>query len=187
MNEVGTFYAKNRQEWREWLIKNHESESSVWLVHDKGSVRTMRWEDIVQEALCFGWIDSTARKHSDTQSKIYVSKRRPKSIWSKINKAHIQHLIDSNLMMPAGLKAVEVAQQNGSWNALDKTDALELPDELRMQFKNNEKAKNYYDNLSASKKKMILYWIYSAKQAETQSRRIMKTIQSTEKGEMPVR
>lgn len=186
MRDVDTFYAKDRAEWRNWLIENHESESSIWLVHDKGNARTMKWEDIVQEALCFGWIDSTANKHSDTQSKIYVSKRKPNSVWSKINKAHIDYLIENNLMMPAGLKAVGIAKQNGSWNALDKSDALILPMELIKQFKSNKKAKNYFETLSDSKKKMILYWIYSAKQTETKLRRITKTVQCTENGEIPV-
>lgn len=102
MDDVAHFYAKDRKSWRAWLEKNHEKENAVWLVSDKGPHRTLSWQDIVQEALCFGWIDGRARKVSETRSKIYVSKHKPKSIWSKINKQSVEKLIEENLMQPAG-------------------------------------------------------------------------------------
>ena len=137
----------------------------------------MAWEDIVQESLCFGWIDSRPGKVSDTQSKIYVSKRKPKSVWSKINKAHIDKLTDAGLMAPAGLAAVKTAKQNGSWDTLNKSDNLEVPSELESLFAKNPTAKANYEAFSPSSKRIILQWIYDAKRDKTRLRRIQQTVE----------
>lgn len=176
MDSVESFYAPNRKAWREWLEKNHDKKTGVWLIHDKGEHRTMSWEDIVQEALCFGWIDSVAGKVSDTQSKIYVSKRKPKSAWSKINKAHVERLIEQGLMTPAGLAAIELAKQNGSWDLLNKSDNLEYPPELTALLKENPTAQQHFEAFTPSAKRIILEWIYQAKRPETRLNRIQKTV-----------
>jgi uncharacterized protein YdeI (YjbR/CyaY-like superfamily) len=178
---IQEFYAKNRKAWRDWLIKNHNKETSVWLIFDKGESRTMDWEDIVQEALAFGWIDSRPGKVSDTQSKIYVSRRKPKSVWSKINKAHIDFLLKNKLMHTSGLEAVRIAKENGSWDALNKSDNLELPDELKKLLKKNKKANTNFTNFTDSSKRAILQWIYSAKREETMLNRIKQTVELAEK------
>lgn len=137
----------------------------------------MAWEDIVQEALCFGWIDSRPGKVSDTQSKLYISKRKPKSVWSKINKAHVNKLIHEGLMQPAGLAASHIAKQNGSWDTLNSSDNLEIPLEMRRLLADTPIAKQHFDNFSESTRRNILQWIYDAKRPETRNTRIHKTVE----------
>jgi uncharacterized protein YdeI (YjbR/CyaY-like superfamily) len=171
MDNVTHFYAKDREAWRAWLQKNHESEVAVWLVFDKGKQRTMSWEDIVQEALCFGWIDSRPGKVSETQSKIYVSKRKPKSVWSKINKQHIENLSARGLMTTAGIKSVETAKSNGSWDALDLSDNLIYPKELDEMFVKNHIARSNFEAFPTGAKRNTLQWIYDAKTDVTRLKR----------------
>lgn len=180
MSEVVEFYAKDRAAWRKWLEQHHENENAVWLIFDKGKNRTLTWRDIVQESLCFGWIDSTAGTVSDSRSKLYVSKRKPKSGWSKINKAHVEELLENGMMDPAGQAAIDLAKQNGSWDALTKSDNLELPPKLIELFKKNLNAANNFDAFSNSAKRIILQWIYSARREETTEKRIEETVRLAE-------
>ena len=180
---ITDFYAKDRAAWRQWLEDNHESQDAVWLIYDKGKNRTMSWQDMVQEALCFGWIDSRPGKVSETQSKIYVSRRKPKSVWSQINKRHIEYLQKAGLMRPAGEQAVAVARSNGSWSALEKSDNLELPPELTQLLEQHPKAKAHFFEFSESTKKNILQWIYSAKTDSTRLKRIHTTVEKAKRGE----
>jgi len=179
---IPEFYAKDRTAWRRWLELNHDKEQAVWLVFDKGPNRTLAWEDIVQEALCFGWIDSKPGKVSETQSKIYVSRRKPKSVWSKINKAHVKKLMELGLMSPAGQAVIDEAKANGSWDALNKSDNLEMPTDLVDLLEQNIKAKNHFQNFTSSSKKIILEWIYSAKTDLTRKKRINQTVDLAKKG-----
>jgi uncharacterized protein YdeI (YjbR/CyaY-like superfamily) len=187
MDNVTHFYAKDRAAWRQWLDANHDKEAAVWLVYDKGAGRTMSWQDIVKEALCYGWIDSKPGKVSDTQGKIYISRRKPKSVWSKINKANIEYLQAEGLLMPAGIKAIEVAKANGSWDALNKADTLELPPELVAEFSRNRSAQAFFDSLSYSSKRNTLQWLYDAKTDSTISKRIGIIIDSCSRGVNPAR
>lgn len=176
MSDAPEFYAKDRATWRQWLLQHHMTQSAVWLVYDKGPNRTMSWQDIVQEALCFGWVDSKPSKVSDTQSKLYISKRKPKSVWSKINKEHVAALQAKGLMMPAGQAAIDTAKRNGSWDALNKSDALEVqPDIVKSLSENPEAAKNF-NAFSPSSRRIILEWIYSAKREETRAKRIAEAV-----------
>lgn len=181
MENAPHFYAVDRVAWRQWLEQHHTTETGVWLVYDKGKNRKLKWEDIVQEALCFGWIDSRPGKISETQSKIYVSRRKPKSVWSKINKQHIENLQAAGLMMPAGLEAVKVGKQNGSWDALNRSDNLELPTELAEGLAQNPVALKNFNSFSVSSRKMILSWIYEAKRDETFQKRVEQTIRMAQK------
>lgn len=176
MQSTPEFYAKDRAAWRSWLIDHHDIENAVWLVFDKGSRRTMTWSDIVQEALCFGWIDSLPGKVSDTRSKIYVSRRKPKSVWSKVNKQHVETLRAAGLMTPAGERAIAIARENGSWDALNRSDNLEISDELAAAFSQYPAAKVRFEELTGSKKRNILERIYDAKTDATRERRIEQAI-----------
>ena len=178
MDKTEHFYAKDRKSWREWLERNHDKRSAVWLVFEKGKDRTLLWQDIVEEALCFGWIDSRPGKVSETQSKIYVSKRKPKSVWSKINKQSIEKLINDGQMQPAGLASVEIAKQNGSWNALDQSDNLIYPRELDEIFAKDKIAKKNFKNFPVGTKKNTLQWIYDAKTEVTKMKRIIQVFES---------
>lgn len=183
MENVTHFYAKDRQSWRAWLAQHHQSERAVWLVFDKGKDRTMSWQDIVEEALCFGWIDSRPGKVSDTQSKIYISRRKPKSVWSKINKKSTERLIQQGLMTPAGLEAISVAKQNGSWGALDLSDNLVYPPRLTEMFSKDKTALVHFENFPVGARRNALQWIYDAKTELTQLKRITEVFEAAQKNE----
>ena len=178
MENVSHFYAKDRKSWRVWLEENHKKESAIWLVFDKGKGRTMSWQDIVEEALCYGWIDSRPGKVSETQSKIYISKRKPKSVWSKINKQNVEKLIKEGLMQPSGLASIETAKLNGSWSALDLSDKLIYPPELIDLFEKDGTAKVNFEKFPVGTKRNTLQWIYDAKTEVTQLKRIKQTVEA---------
>ncbi|MBA2556972.1 MAG: YdeI/OmpD-associated family protein [Chloroflexi bacterium] len=169
-------YARDRAAWRRWLEEHHATEDAVWLVFDKGRHRTMSWEDIVQEALCFGWVDSKGGKVSDSQSKLYVSRRKPRSAWSRINKAHVETLTAAGLMTPAGQAAIDEARSNGAWEALDRSDNLEMPAELVEGLDDNPVARRHFEAFPVSSRRIILEWIYSAKRPETRQKRVAETV-----------
>lgn len=183
MEHVSEFYAKDRAAWRQWLVEHHETETGIWLVFDKGPGRKLQWSDVVKEALCFGWIDGRANKVSDTQSKIYVSKRKPKGMWSKVNKAHVENLIAAGLMMPAGLAAIERAKENGAWDILNNSDNLILPPELESEFAKHPVARENFEGFAPSSKRLLLHWIYDAKTDATRQKRVTQTVESAERGE----
>lgn len=182
MNTPPEFYAKDRQTWREWLEAHHMSEQAVWLVYDKGQNRSLPYDAIVEEALCFGWVDSVPGKVSDTQAKIYVSRRKPKSAWSKANRDRIAKLRAAGLMTPAGEQAVAVAQANGMWEHLDVSDKFEMPAELVTQLAANPTAQAFYDSMPPSSHRIILEWIYAARTEETKLKRITETVQLAARG-----
>ncbi|MFH6942491.1 YdeI family protein [Flavobacterium sp. FlaQc-50] len=174
MQDIETFYPASSQDWRAWLIENHNVKQSIWLVCYKkqANVPTITWSDAVDEALCFGWIDST-RKSVDSDKFIqFFTRRKPSSNWSKINKAKIERLVAEGLMTEAGLESVERAKQNGSWTILDQVEELHVPEDLLAAFEVNAGAKEYFTGLSKSVKKMLLYWVVSAKRPETRQNRI---------------
>lgn len=183
MKDAPEFYAKDRADWRQWLIENHDTEKGVWLICDKGPARKLTWPEIVQEALCFGWIDGRANKVSDTQVKLYVSKRKPKGVWSKVNKAHVENLIASGLMMPTGLAAIERAKENGAWDALNNSDNLIYPPELESEFEKHPTARTNFEAFAPSYKRLMLQWIYDAKTDATRNNRVMQTVESADRGE----
>lgn len=172
--EAETFYAKNRQEWRQWLKDNHALKQSVWLVQYKkqSNIPSISWSEAVEEALCFGWIDST-RKSVDHQQFIqFFTKRKANSMWSKINKIKIEQLIKDGLMEEAGYESIRIAKANGYWNVLDGVEELEAPSGLEKEFEKHPGSRDFFLGLSKSAKKMILTWIALAKRPETRENRI---------------
>jgi len=169
-----TIYPENPIEWRQWLEINHLSEQSVWVVfYTKSSGKaSLSWSEAVDVALCFGWIDSKKIRIDEEKSHQFFSKRKPKSTWSKINKGKVQKLIENGLMTTAGFQSIETATQNGSWSILDSVEELTVPDDLEAAFQRYDGAKDYFLGLSKSVKKMMLYWIISAKRSETRQKRI---------------
>ncbi len=134
--EIETFCPSNRQEWRQWLQENHQSKQSVWLIYHKKktNIPSVTWSEVVDEALCFGWIDSTAKPIDEEKYMQFITRRKPKSVWSKINKDKVQRLIDEDLMMPAGYVSIDIAKKNGYWSILDEVEALIIPPDLEMGF-----------------------------------------------------
>jgi uncharacterized protein YdeI (YjbR/CyaY-like superfamily) len=172
MNEI---YLRNTEELREWLAKNYNSSKGIWLIYDKGENRTMYWSDIVDQLLCYGWIDSKPGKVDDQKSKLYIAPRNPKSNWSKMNKDKVAKLIKETLMQEAGLKMVKLAKQNGTWDALNSVDNLEIPEDIKLEFKKYSKSEKNFNNFPKSTKKGILEWILNAKQVSTRVKRIEET------------
>lgn len=187
MNQHQEFCPKSQADWRKWLKKHHQSEDAVWLIFykKKSPQFNLSWSDAVDEALCYGWIDSTKRSIDDEKYKQYFTKRKAKSNWSKINKDKIKALIDKNLMAEAGLKSIEIAKENGSWTVLDDIENLVLPEDLKKALDNIEGAMAFYEGLSNSFKKQFLYWVNSAKRPATRDKRIQEIAKNAEKGLKP--
>jgi uncharacterized protein YdeI (YjbR/CyaY-like superfamily) len=134
---------------------------------------------------CFGWIDSVKKTVDTERYKQYFTKRKERSNWSKVNKKKVEALIERNLMREAGYKSIEVAKANGSWEFLDDIEALVVPEDLQEALTNRNGASEYFDNLSASAKKVLLHWVASAKRSETRQRRIFEIAENAGKGCKP--
>ncbi|WP_194972460.1 YdeI/OmpD-associated family protein [Aquiflexum lacus] len=185
--ELETFYPKNREEWREWLQDNHDIKQSIWLIYykKKANVPTIAYNEAVDEALCFGWIDSKAKPIDDEKFMQFFCPRKERSVWSKINKEKVDRLIKEGLMTKAGFKIIEKAKQNGSWIILDEAEALIIPLDLEDELKKKPNAKDYYLGLSRSDKRNILQWLVLAKRPETRQKRILEIIDLAEQKQKP--
>ena len=182
MGEKELLYFKNAQEWREWLHENHHSSKGVQLIFYRVSSdkESMRWEDAVQVAICYGWIDSTVKRLNDERRRQMFTPRKDKSVWSKLNKTYIEKLIAEDLMHESGLKKVETAKQNGSWETLDAVENLEMPKDLALAFDKNKKALDNYNSFSPSYRKSYLYWLNQAKREETRIARVTEIVKLCE-------
>ena len=172
------FYAKNRQEWHQWLVENHDTTSGIRLIYYKKNSDKPRVEynDAVEEALSFGWIDSKANILDDERYMQVFTPRKPHSNWSKTNKIRVNKLIKNGLMQPAGMEKVNAAKKDGSWTFLDNVEDMVIPEDLKQLLEENTTAKANFKAFSNSSKKQILYWIVSAKRQDTRLRRIKKTV-----------
>ncbi len=175
---LGRYQAVDRADWRRWLKNNHASSPGVWLVYYKQASGKQRvsYNDAVEEALCFGWIDSRGNAWDDERTMLLFSPRNPKSGWSKINKGRVEKLIEQGLMAEPGLKAIEVAKQNGAWSALDAIEEMQMPGDLQQALTLNAAAHKNFEAFPPSSKKIIFSWIESAKRAETRAKRIEETV-----------
>lgn len=174
-----SIHPKNRAEWRAWLEQNHTRKEGIWLISYKKATGKPRFEydEAVEEALCFGWIDSKPNKLDEERSLLWFAPRKLKTGWSKLNKERVERLIEQGLMMPAGLAKVEAAKQDGSWNALDAIEALEIPPDLEEALTTYSEAKQNFEAFPRSVKRGILEWIAAAKKPETRAKRVVETAQ----------
>ena len=187
MKDVEDYCPTDKQDWRKWLELNHNKKESVWLIFykKKSPSYNLNWSESVDAALCFGWIDSV-KKTIDTEKYMqYFSRRKAKSNWSKINKDKVQILIEQELMKEEGYKSIEIAKENGSWIFLDEVEALLIPEDLKREFVNYKGSMEYFDGLSKSVKKILLYWIVSAKRKETRQKRILEIAENASKNLKP--
>lgn len=177
------FYPRNRQAWRNWLQKNHATKQSVWLImYKKSSGKpTILYNEVVEEALCFGWIDSVPRKRDAESSFLYISVRKAKSGWSALNKTRIEKLLRENKMAADGLQKIEAAKKDGSWSALDKIEALEMPAALQKALTRNKKALAHFNGFPSSVRKQLFLWVESAKTPVTKEKRITGIVTLAEK------
>lgn len=173
-SEPETFCPTSPQHWREWLQAHHADRPAVWLLFhkQKTGARALTWSQAVDEALCFGWIDSRARPVDDEKYLQFFSRRKPKSVWSRVNKTKIERLIAEGLMTAAGFASIETARQNGSWTILDEVEELLIPADLAQAFQARPLAASYFASLSRSDKRNILQWLVLAKRPETRQKRI---------------
>lgn len=187
-NQLETFQARDRQEWREWLEKNYRTSLGVWLIYYKvkSGKPSVQYSEAVKEALCFGWIDSKVKSLDKERYKQIFTPRKPKSVWSKLNKQYIEELIEQGLMSEAGLGKIEAAKQDGSWTTLDAIEELIVPADLKQALEANETASRYFEAFSSSSKKNILLWVESAKRPETRLKRIEQTISSAAQNKNPL-
>lgn len=187
MNNVEEYCPKDNEDWRKWLELNHKKKDAVWLIlyRKKSSKYNLSWSESVDQALCFGWIDSTKKTIDDDCYKQYFTKRKAKSNWSKVNKNKVKNLIDQGLMQEEGYKSIEIAKENGSWTILDRVEELVIPEDLKEEFANHEGSIKYFQSLSKSSMKILLYWVVSAKRKETRRKRILEIAENASKNLKP--
>lgn len=180
MKDVEDYCPYDKKDWRKWLELNHNKKDAVWLIlyKNKSPNHNLSWSESVDEALCFGWIDSTIRAIDSEKYKQYFSKRKTKSNWSKINKDKVKTLIDQGFMEEEGYKSIEIAKENGSWTILDGVEALIIPEDLEKEFANYKGSIEYFGSLSKSVKKILLHWVVSAKRKETRQKRILEVVEN---------
>jgi len=172
------FHAKTRKEWRKWLEKNHHLEQCVWLIiyRKESSTPSIYYDEAVEEALCFGWIDSKANKRDDQSFYLYFAQRKPKSNWSKLNRERVGKMVKQGLMTPSGQAFIDIAKKTGTWTALVDVQNSVIPDDLQKRFDKNKTAFENFKTFSPSSKRIILEWIMNAKKAETRQKRIDETV-----------
>ncbi|MEM9832784.1 MAG: YdeI/OmpD-associated family protein [Bacteroidota bacterium] len=176
--DIPQYYPETRQQWRAWLVENHTNSDGVWLVYYKKNTNkpTVTYDEAVEEALCFGWIDSIPNKLDDKRFKQLFSPRNLKSPWSKLNKERVALLLENGSMTEAGLAKIEAAKENGYWTIYDPVEALKIPNDLQEALSANPSAESYFAAFAPTYKKGILWWIISAKRPETRQKRINKTV-----------
>jgi uncharacterized protein YdeI (YjbR/CyaY-like superfamily) len=167
-----------RDAWRAWLASNHDTSPGIWLVIPrKGStVPLPTYEEAVQEALAYGWIDSTGNRLDEQRTLLRFSPRKPGSVWASSNRARVERLIAEGRMTESGLAKIEAAKRDGSWALLEAVDALVVDDDLAAALDANPDARRNFDAFSDSVKKQVLYRVYSAKRPETRVRRIEEAV-----------
>ena len=172
-----SFFAETRFQWRAWLEANHATVSGIWLVFNKKSsgLPHIPYEEDVEEALCFGWVDSKPAKVDDVRSSLYYSPRKPKSGWARTNKIRVARLLEESLMREVGLRVIEAAKADGSWELLDSVENLEIPSDLELALQATEGASANFAVFPKSAKQGILQWIVQAKRGETRAARIAET------------
>ena len=171
------FYAKDRAAWRQWLAEHHDKEKFIWLIIYKkdSAVDTVYINEAIDEAVCYGWIDSKVNKRDARSYYTYFAKRNPKSNWSRVNKNKVERLIREGRMAAPGLKMVELAKNTGTWTALDEVENLVIPDDLEAAFSEYPNSKERFLQFPRSVKRSILEWIFNAKRPPTRAKRIQQT------------
>jgi uncharacterized protein YdeI (YjbR/CyaY-like superfamily) len=187
-DQLDIVYASDRACWRQWLQQNSGNAIGVWLVYYKvkSGIPSVRYSEAVKEALCFGWIDSKVKSLDAESYRQIFTPRKPKSVWSKLNKQYIEELIAEGKMSEAGLEKITVAKQDGSWTSLDLIEALVIPADLKQALETDDTANKNFEAFSQTTKKNILRWIQSAKRPETRSSRIEKTIGAIAQNKNPL-
>jgi uncharacterized protein YdeI (YjbR/CyaY-like superfamily) len=179
LTKLPELYFRNDIDFKEWLHNNHSNYTGIYLIfytvaHENVS---MRWEEAVRVALCYGWIDSTVKSLGDGKRRQYFCPRKPKSVWSKVNKNHIKELKTEGLMHATGLASIKIAKENGSWTSLDDVENGIVPPDLKLEFDKHPKAVANFSNFTQSQRKSYLYFLNQAKREATRNKRITEIIE----------
>lgn len=177
LDDLEHVHVETRAEWRAWLASNHRESPGIWLVTwRKAAGRPApTYDDIVEEALCFGWVDSKTGKVDDIRTKLLVTPRKPGSGWSRPNKERVARLEAARLLAPAGAAVIDAAQADGSWTRLDAVEDLVMPDDLAAAFDRHPGSRRNWEAFPRSPKRGILEWILNAKRPETRAKRVEET------------
>ena len=183
-----SFQAETRAEWRAWLETHHATSPGVWLVTFKrvAGDRYLDYDATVEEALCFGWIDSRPGKVDDDRTQLLFTPRKARSPWSALNKRRVAKLIEDGRMTPAGMARIDAAKANGDWEIYDQIETLTVPDDLAAALKTTSGTTAGFESFSASQKKQLLWWIESAKRPETRRKRIAQLVAEAAAGRNPL-
>lgn len=171
------FLPPTLSDWHDWLLANHESGSGVWVLFGKkgSGVESISLPEAIDEAVCFGWIDSVINSRDEFTYRIYFSPRNPKSNWSRVNKNKVKRLKEEGRLQPAGRKMIEIAKETGTWTALDDVENLIIPPDLQEAFDQHPESETNWHAFPRSVKRGILEWILNAKRPATRVKRITET------------
>lgn len=180
MEDRPELYFPRDVEWRDWLSQHHDRyPRGVYLIFYKleTQIASMRWEEAVKVAICFGWIDSTVKSLGNGKRRQYFCPRNPKSTWSALNKRYVAELETAGLIHQAGYLKIKLAKKTGTWTAMDDVENLVIPEELKIAFDANPQAFENYNNFSPGYRKSYLGWLNSGKRPETRAKRIAAIIE----------
>lgn len=172
-------FARSRAQWRKWLKEHGRSAKSVRLIiyHKESTTPSVHFSEAIEEALCFGWIDSKGNKRDDESFYLVFTPRNPKSAWGKGSRERAQRLIDAGLMTPAGQALIDHAKRTGTWDVLAEAQEGTIPPDLQVRFDGNAAAYKNFQGFPPSSRRLILEWIARAKRPETRQRRIAQTVE----------
>jgi uncharacterized protein YdeI (YjbR/CyaY-like superfamily) len=185
LDEAPFVHADDRATWRAWLEANHATARGAWLVTWRARARRpfLSYEEAIEEALCFGWVDSTGGTFDADRGKLYFAPRKPGSGWAATNKARVERLVRDGRMRPAGAAVIERARADGSWGLLDSVERLEVPDDLAAALDAQPPAAASFAAFPPSARKQALAWLVLAKRPETRAQRISAIAAAAQRGE----
>jgi len=186
LSDRETIYMESRAEWRKWLLENHTRTQGIWLITNKKAVGIayVSYDDIVEEALCFGWIDSLPRKLDEQRKMLYLSPRKKGSNWSALNKMRVEKLMEAGLMTAVGLAKIEQAKGDGSWSFLDEVDARIIPPDLKLAFEAKSTLESSFRQLPEWYQRGLLETLKNAKRPETRAKQIERIVSICETGQV---
>ena len=179
-------YLKTRDEWRKWLAEHHQTERELWLVFFKKETGkpSLEYDASVEEALCFGWVDSIIKKIDAEKYARKFTPRNSGSLWSDSNKKRVKKMITEGRMTEFGLARIEEAKQSGLWQKSPRADiSFEIPEEFEHALQQNREAQAFFQQLAPSYQKQYIGWIVVAKRLETRGKRIKESIALLTRGE----
>ena len=178
------YHAESRAQWRSWLEHHHSAERGVWLCSWRSDTGRPRcpYPDVVEEAICFGWIDSTVHVFDDERGVQLITPRKPKSSWTRLNRRRAADMEVAGAMTDAGRQAIERAKDNGWWTIYDPVEDLVEPDALAAALDAVPAARSNWDAFSPSARKLMLWWVISAARSDTATQRIARIVEDAAEG-----